>query len=83
MHSEAPNWQPWLLFFMRALQQQKRRLAAKVEREKGAMTALPELAVQILDYVRDHGRVTSRELLSEAFQPPKEPMMLHAENATP
>jgi len=65
LHSEAPNWQPWLLFFMRALQQQKRRLAAKVEREKGAMTALPELAVQILDYVRDHGRVTSRDMVRE------------------
>jgi Fic family protein len=35
LHSEKPNWQPWLLFFLRALQQQKRRLAAKVEREKG------------------------------------------------
>jgi hypothetical protein len=53
---EAPNWQPWLLFFMRALQQQKRRLAVKVEREKNALAALPELAVKILDCVRDQGR---------------------------
>ncbi len=47
--TDAPNWQPWLLFFMRALQQQKRRLAVKVEREKNALAALPELAVKILD----------------------------------
>ncbi len=26
IRTAAPNWQPWLLFFMRALQQQKRRL---------------------------------------------------------
>jgi Fic family protein len=26
----APNWQPWLIFFLRALQQQERRLAAKL-----------------------------------------------------
>ena len=65
LHSEAPNWQPWLLFFMRALQQQKRRLATKVEREKGALAALPVLAVQILDHVRDHGRVTSRDMVRE------------------
>jgi Fic family protein len=65
LHSEAPNWQPWLLFFMRALQQQKRTLAAKVEREKRALAALPELAVQILDYARDHGRVTSRDMVRE------------------
>src|SRR5471032_2809067 len=27
IRAEATNWQPWLLFFMRALQQQKRHLA--------------------------------------------------------
>lgn len=63
--SETPDWQPWLMFFMRALQQQKRRLAVKVEREKNALSTLPELAVQILDYVRDHGRVTSRDMVRE------------------
>ena len=61
----APNWQPWLFFFMRALQQQKRRLAVKVEREKNALAALPELAVKILDYVRDQGRVTTRDIVRE------------------
>lgn len=65
LHSAAPNWQPWLMFFMRALQQQKRRLATKVEREKVALTSLPELAVKILDYVRDHGRVTTRDMVRE------------------
>ena len=58
LHSEKTNWQPWLMFFLRGLQQQKRRLAAKVEREKGALSALSELAVLIMDYVQAHGRVT-------------------------
>jgi len=65
IHTETPNWQPWLLFFMRALQQQKRRLFAKVEREKGSLALLPELAVKVLDYVRDHGRVTTRDMVRE------------------
>jgi Fic family protein len=65
VRTNAPNWQPWLLFFMRALQQQKRRLAVKVEREKNALAALPELAVKILDYVRDQGRVTTRDIVRE------------------
>jgi Fic family protein len=65
LHNETPNWQPWLLFFMRALQQQKRRLAAKVEREKGLLASLSELAVKVLDYVRDHGRVTTRDMVRE------------------
>ncbi len=70
IRSEAPNWQPWLVFFLRALQQQKRRLAVKVEREKNALTALPELAIKILDYARDHGRVTSRDMVREAGASP-------------
>lgn len=78
IRSDAPNWQPWLSFFLRALQQQVRRLAVKVEREKIALAALPELAVVILDYARDHGRVTmgamiqatgaSRNTLKEHFR---------------
>jgi Fic family protein len=65
IRADAPNWQPWLLFFMRALQQQKRRLVVKVERENNALAALPELDVKILDYVRDQGRVTTRDMVRE------------------
>lgn len=70
IRTEAPNWQPWIMFFMRALQQQKRRLAVKVEREKNALAALPELAVKILDYVRDNGRVTTRDMVRETGASP-------------
>ena len=70
VRTEAPNWQPWLVFFMRAMQQQKRRLAEKVEREKNALAFLSELAVRILDYVRDHGRVTTRDMVREASASP-------------
>ena len=38
-----PDWQPWLLFLLRALQQQKRRFAVKIEREERALAELPEL----------------------------------------
>lgn len=65
VRTDAPNWQPWLLFFMRALQQQKRRLAVKVEREKISLATLPELAVKILDSARDQGRVTTRDMVRE------------------
>jgi Fic family protein len=65
IRSAAPDWQPWLMFFLRALQQQKRRLEIKVEREKNALIELPELALGILDYVRDQGRVTTRDMVRE------------------
>lgn len=61
--TDAPNWQPWLTFFMRALHQQMRRLAVKVELEKIVLADLPELAVKILDYARDQGRVTMRDMV--------------------
>ena len=63
IRTDAPDWQPWLMFFMRALQQQKRRLATKVEKEKLVMSALPELAVQIIDHARQHGRVTMGDMI--------------------
>lgn len=65
IRSDAPDWQPWLLFFARALQQQKRRLAAKVEREKTALFTLPKLAMDILDYAREQGRVTTRDMVRQ------------------
>ncbi len=70
IRGEAPDWQPWLTFFLRALQQQKRRLSAKVERERIALADLPDLAVRILDHVRDHGRVTTRDMVREAGASP-------------
>lgn len=63
IRTAAPNWQPWLKFFLRALHQQMKRLAAKVEREKLMIAALPELATRIIDHARDHGRVTMGEMI--------------------
>ena len=54
----APNWQPWLVFFLRSLAEQVRRLEKKVEREKIVLAALPELSLQIVEFAREHGRVT-------------------------
>lgn len=58
IRTDTPNWQPWITFFLRALQQQMKRLAKKVEREKIVLSALPEISVQILEHAREHGRVT-------------------------
>lgn len=52
IRTDAPDWQPWLLFFARALQQPKRRLEAKVEREHRALANLSPLALHILDCAR-------------------------------
>ena len=59
----APDWQPWLVFFLRALQQQMRRLSKKIEREKIILSDLPELSLRILDFARDHGRVSIGDMI--------------------
>ncbi len=58
IRAEAPNWQPWLLFFLRSLAEQVRRLNQKVEREKLVLAVLPELSLHIVEFAREHGRVT-------------------------
>ena len=61
LRTQAPDWQPWLTFFLRALQQQKARLEKKIERERLILGDLPELSVQILELYRERGRVTVAE----------------------
>lgn len=63
IRTDVPNWQPWLLFFLRALHQQMKRLEKKVEQEHIVLAALPELSLQILEYARDHGRVTVKDMV--------------------
>ena len=58
IHTSAPDWNPWLVFFLRALQQQKQRLDQKMQREWIILGGLPELSVRILELAREHGRVT-------------------------
>jgi len=58
IRTDTPDWQPWLIFFLKSLQQQKARLAKKIERERLILGDLPELSVQILELCRQRGRVT-------------------------
>ncbi len=58
LRTDAPDWDPWLVYFLSALRQQKRHLQQKIERERVMAGELPELSLQILGIARDHGRVT-------------------------
>ena len=63
IRTDAPNWQPWLVFFLRSLAEQVRRLEKKVERERIVLATLPELSLQIVEFAREHGRVTIGEAI--------------------
>ena len=63
IRTQAPHWQPWLVFFLRSLAEQVRRLEKKVEREKVVLAALLELSLQIVEFAREHGRITMAEAI--------------------
>ena len=58
IRTDSPNWQPWLVFLLRSLAEQVRRLEKKVEREKLVLATLPDLSLQIVEFAREHGRIT-------------------------
>ena len=60
---DAPDWLPWLLYFLRALHQQMKRLEKKMEREHLVQAALPELSLRILEHAQEHGRVTVKDMV--------------------
>ncbi len=64
IRTDSPNWQPWVLFFLRALQQQMHRLAKKIERERIVLSAMPELSMRIIEYAREHGRVSISDMVA-------------------
>ena len=61
IRSDAPNWQSWILFFLRSLSSQVMRLEQKVTHEKMVLAALPELSLIIIELAQKQGRVTMNE----------------------
>ncbi len=66
---ETTDWDPWLMFFLQALQKQKRRLEEKVEREKIMRSSMPELSVTILELAFEHGQVSVGEIMNATRAP--------------
>jgi len=64
LKSDNPDWQPWIMFFLRAMRQQKCRLEVKLEHEKLLLRQLPELSLQILEHIKSRGRITNSEIVA-------------------
>jgi len=58
IRTDKPNWQPWLAFFLQSLFKQVERLNKKVEREKLVLAPMPEYSLKIVEFTREHGRIT-------------------------
>lgn len=63
LKKKRQDWQPWLLFFMRSLQKQKRNLEIKVEREGAMRGELNKLAGSILDIAAEHGQIRIADVI--------------------
>jgi len=63
IRSNLPEWEPWVVYFLRALQQQKKKLERKIEREKIVIDMLPKLSVQILEMAKEHGKITISQIV--------------------
>ncbi len=64
LQTGSPNWQSWILFFLKALRQQKQKLEVKIEREKLLLGQLPELSLKIVELVKSRGRITISEIVT-------------------
>ena len=67
LKDDAPDWEPWVGFFLRCLKKQKDSLAVRLEKERakqGNEEDLPELAMQILKGLRAEERLTIAQLVS-------------------
>ncbi len=63
LRSANPDWQPWVVYFLTALQRQKNQLEKKIEREHILLGDLPELSAKILELCRERGRVTISDIV--------------------
>ena len=68
LKSAAPDWTPWVGFFLRCLKKQKDVLARRLDREraeKAGDDALPELALEILKLLSAKERLTIKQIGTE------------------
>jgi Fic family protein len=62
LKQERPDWEPWVLFFLRSLKKQKDNLAAKLNRERVLAESLSPLSLDILSLLREHQRLAISDI---------------------
>ncbi|MBK9017294.1 MAG: Fic family protein [Saprospiraceae bacterium] len=62
LHFPQPDWQAWVVFFLKTLKRQKDNLEVKVRREQILLSQQTQTARFILDLLKERGRLTMGEL---------------------
>lgn len=63
IRTNSPNWQPWVVFFLRSLLSQVIVLEKKVAHEKMVLSALPALSLLIVELAKSKGRVSMNDIV--------------------
>ncbi len=71
LKSEKPDWEPWLLFFLRTLSKQTQKLQAKIQNMGARQLDIPEWAELILKLVDERKRISVAQVV-EASGAPRE-----------
>jgi Fic family protein len=67
LRGDAPDWEPWVGFFLRSLKKQKDTLAARLDREQiaqGGENELSDVSRQVIKALRAQERLTIAQLAS-------------------
>jgi len=65
LKGNAPDWEPWVGFFLRCLKKQKDNLVRRLDRENASAadeSDLPELSAQVLELLRENKRQSIAQL---------------------
>lgn len=63
--NKNPDYEPWLMFYLRTMQKQKIRLEHKVGTDITEMTYLPELSAKIMEIAQGQERITISEVIEK------------------
>ena len=64
LRSANPDWEPWLVFFLRSLKNQKDNLESKISVENMLLAKLPELSQNILQIISSRGRTVLKDIVT-------------------
>jgi len=63
IRTKNPDWEPWLMFFMKSMAEQVRRLEKKVTKERLVLGALKGYSLEIIELAKERGQVTMAEII--------------------
>lgn len=64
LKNPTPEWEPWIVFFLKCLLSQTQRLTAKIETERTALASLTPLARAITEMLETESRTTVAQIVA-------------------